>query len=126
VGQALGQGEVKVRSIPGLARGFPSTYVRPRETRNKWPRRRWNAPGPGTEEHSFDARETVPPLPSSGGHPCWLFWCLDRRGRMDTEDRELEPFESIPDLLILAAVDRAMRHGTPEGMDRGRRRTPRL
>jgi len=37
---------------PSLVRRPRSTYVRPRHTPNKWPRRRWNAPGPGTEESS--------------------------------------------------------------------------
>jgi len=80
LGQALGQGEVRERLIPALAQRLQSPYVRPRETRNKRPRRRGNAPGPGTEEQAFDARETVPVRPGYllnrrtrwGGHVAFI------------------------------------------------------
>lgn len=50
---ALGQGEVWERSIPALAQGLRSTYVRREKRKNKRPRRRANAPGPGTEGTSL-------------------------------------------------------------------------
>lgn len=33
---------------------------------------------------------------------------------MGTEDRELGPFKPAPDMLILAAIERAIRHGTSD------------
>lgn len=33
---------------------------------------------------------------------------------MDAEGDDLKQYEPVPDALILAAVERAMRHGTPE------------
>src|SRR3954447_19596283 len=40
--------------------GLPVHLRSPARNANKWLRRRWNAPGPGSEEPTFDVGETVP------------------------------------------------------------------
>ena len=59
-GKPWGKMRFEQRSIPGLAQGLQSTYVRREKREISGPGGAANAPGPGTEGRAFDARETVP------------------------------------------------------------------
>lgn len=83
------------RRLPSFPPRFSGTpELRSPAPRHKWPRRRANAPGPGTEASDFDATETVLPLPPPGWHRGRLRCPTERRGRrrrlvLDVGERSL-------------------------------------
>lgn len=83
--QGVPKGHLKKVALTSASAELPC-----RRQIHKWPRRRANAPGPGTEDVAFDASETVLAVAPLGAASLALFGALpERRARGDGRRRAL-------------------------------------
>src|SRR5690348_14699451 len=58
-----------IHGVSARSGGGPELWSPP--SVHRWPRRRWRAPGPGTEEQALDASPIVAPWPSRDAGSAW-------------------------------------------------------